>query len=54
MYVVTIITNTEAITTTINDITELHDLLSKYDYISVDVQKKELVKKKVKEWKKNY
>lgn len=49
MYEVTITTNTEVIKTTINDITELHDLLSKYNYIGVDVKKKELVKKKVKE-----
>ena len=47
MYDVTITTETEVITTTINDITELNDLLLKYDYISVDVKKRVLVKKKV-------
>lgn len=48
MYDVTITTNNEVITATINDITELHDLLLKYDYTSVDVKKRVLVKKKVK------
>lgn len=48
MYNVTITTETEVITTTINNITELHDLLLKYDYIGVDVRKRGLVKKKVK------
>lgn len=49
MYVVTITTEKEEIKTTINDISELDNLLLKYDYIGVDVRKKELVKKKVKE-----
>lgn len=54
MYNVTITTDSEIITTTINDITELHDLLLRYNYIGVDVKKRVLVKKKVKEWNKNY
>ena len=49
MYDVTITTDTKIITTTINDITELNDLLLNYDYTSVDVKKRVLVKKKVKE-----
>lgn len=49
MYEVTITTDSKVITTTINDITELHDLLLKYDYICVDVKKRVLVKKRVKE-----
>lgn len=49
MYDVTITTDTGIITTTINDITELHDLLLNYDYTSVDVKKKTMVKKLVKD-----
>ena len=51
MYDVIITTDAEVITTTINDITELNDLLLNYDYTSVDVKKKTMVKKLVKEWK---
>lgn len=49
MYEVTITTDSEVITTTINDITELNDLLLNYDYTSVDVKKRTMVKKLVKE-----
>ena len=53
MYDVTITTDSEVITTTINDITELNDLLLKYNYISVDVKKKTMVKKLTKDGGKN-
>lgn len=53
MYEVTITTDTGIINTTINDITELNDLLLKYDYISVDVKKKTMVKKLAKDGGKN-
>lgn len=49
MYEVTITTDAGIINTTINDITELHNLLLNYDYTSVDVKKKTMVKKLVKE-----
>lgn len=40
MYEVTIITDTEVVNTIINDLTELHDLLLKYDYTGVEVKKR--------------